>query len=335
MNITSRCAWSIRCQLINSARRVFSASKCASRPEGVMRARARVKRTPDPLKDGNCNTCYAYCTGELYDLDEVKKYFIKDNVKYSLGYLPADAADVLHVSHVKEDTVGEIFLFRRLGTFVCWNLPMEEMAILNQVLTEFATGDYPLAVVEEEKEQLQYFMTEEESSLVEGDIYLNGTISEEKKVLEKLAFSNAMALSVKLGMWEISLEKFSDTLKHLPMLFKTGRTEIVSNKEVLKKIGELLTIRHQINLYSDLLMTPDFYWDREDLELLYSKTCTYLEISKRTVVMNQKLNHCSEVIEMLHSHLSNQYSHRLEWMIIILISVEVLFEIIHLVERYS
>ena len=29
-------------------------------------------------------------------------------------------------------------------------------------------------------------------------------------------------------------------------------------------------------------MTPDFYWDREDLELLYNKTCNYLDVGRRT-----------------------------------------------------
>ena len=42
--------------------------------------------------------------------------------------------------------------------------------------------------------------------------------------------------------------------------------------------------RHQINLYSDLLMTPDFYWDREDLEMLYNTTCNYLDVGRRTKV---------------------------------------------------
>lgn len=43
--------------------------------------------------------------------------------------------------------------------------------------------------------------------------------------------------------------------------------------------------RYKINLSSDLLMTPDFYWDRpETLENLYDKTCHYLDIYKRTRV---------------------------------------------------
>ena len=43
--------------------------------------------------------------------------------------------------------------------------------------------------------------------------------------------------------------------------------------------------RYKINLSSDLLMMPDFYWDRdEDLESLYDEMCHYLDIHKRTTV---------------------------------------------------
>ena len=34
------------------------------------------------------------------------------------------------------------------------------------------------------------------------------------------------------------------------------------NFKVLQKTGEILALRHLINLSSDLLDTPDFYWDR-------------------------------------------------------------------------
>ena len=39
--------------------------------------------------------------------------------------------------------------------------------------------------------------------------------------------------------------------------------------------------------------------------------------------MNEKLNLCSELVELLRSHLNEEHSHRLEWMIIVLISIEV------------
>jgi uncharacterized Rmd1/YagE family protein len=50
--------------------------------------------------------------------------------------------------------------------------------------------------------------------------------------------------------------------------------------------------------------------------------------------MNEKINHCVELIELLSSHLSDKHHIRLEWMIIILIMVEVGFEVIHYVDRY-
>ena len=43
--------------------------------------------------------------------------------------------------------------------------------------------------------------------------------------------------------------------------------------------------RYKINLSSDLLMTPDFYWDRENLAELYDLTCSYLDIRRRTTVL--------------------------------------------------
>lgn len=45
--------------------------------------------------------------------------------------------------------------------------------------------------------------------------------------------------------------------------------------------------RHCINLRSDLLLTPDFYWDRENLEKLYDKTCQFLSINRRVNVKNK------------------------------------------------
>lgn len=50
--------------------------------------------------------------------------------------------------------------------------------------------------------------------------------------------------------------------------------------------------------------------------------------------MNEKINHCVELLELLSTHLSDKHSTRLEWIIIILILVEVIFEIIHYVDRF-
>ena len=105
-------------------------------------------------------------------------------------------------------------------------------------------------------------------------------------------------------------------------------------KEVLKKTGEIFALRHVLNLSSDLLDTPDFYWDREFLEQLYHSTCAHLTIAKRTRVMNEKLTHCAELVDLITNHLNDEHHVRLEWFIIVLIMIEVGFETLHFVEKY-
>lgn len=114
---------------------------------------------------------------------------------------------------------------------------------------------------------------------------------------------------------------------------KEGRKIKLTREQVFQKTGQLFGLRHRLNLSSDLLDTPDFYWDREELERLFAATHAHLNINKRTRVMNEKLNSCIELMELLAGHLNDIHHVRLEWMIIVLIMIEVFFEIMHYVER--
>lgn len=70
----------------------------------------------------------------------------------------------------------------------------------------------------------------------------------------------------------------------------------MSREEVLRKHGELFALRHYLNLSSDVLDIPDFYWEHEELETLYSQVCAYFGINKRTKV---------SILPYLKSKLSN------------------------------
>ncbi len=50
--------------------------------------------------------------------------------------------------------------------------------------------------------------------------------------------------------------------------------------------------------------------------------------------MNEKLIHCCELMDLITNHLNDEHHVRLEWFIIILILIEVVFEILHFIERY-
>lgn len=51
-------------------------------------------------------------------------------------------------------------------------------------------------------------------------------------------------------------------------------------------------------------------------------------------VINEKINHCIELTDLVSTNLNDAHHVRLEWMIIILIMVEVGFEILHYADRY-
>ena len=152
--------------------------------------------------------------------------------------------------------------------------------------------------------------------------------------MDKYSFSNGISSSVKLGMLEAALDRIIDSIEHISEDMKRGANVRLNRKEVLMKTGEIFALKHVLNLSSDMLDTPDFYWDRENLETLYHTTCAHLAVSKRTRVMNEKLTHCFELLDLITNHLNDEHHTRLEWFIIILIMIEVGFELLHFAERF-
>jgi uncharacterized Rmd1/YagE family protein len=121
---------------------------------------------------------------------------------------------------------------------------------------------------------------------------------------------------------ESKLENFIENIEHVSEDLKNGKNFELTSAEILQKTGQLLTMRHLINLRFDLLNTPDYYWDREELEKLYTRTNSFLDIRKRTHVFNEKLNYCIDLMRILEANLNDKKHIRLEWIIILLISVE-------------
>ena len=97
----------------------------------------------------------------------------------------------------------------------------------------------------------------------------------------------------------------------------------------MKKTGEVFSLRCEINLNLDLLDEPDFYWDRENLGHLYQQTISHLALKQRTRVMNEKIEHLTELLSLLSNHLNDRHHVRLEWYIIALIMLEVILELWH------
>merc|ERR1711864_16125 len=229
----------------------------------------------------------------------------------------------------QQEQSKEIYFFK-VGCVVFWNVPELERNSVLRFLKGYNEDNYEEDVVFEESEMMAYCMSRTENSHLDKGVI---NIDNDSSVLVKYTFSNAIASSVKLGTWEASLDTITDSIEFISEDLKERASVRVTKDEILQKTGEILALRHMINLSSDLLDTPDFYWDREDLETLYNATCSHLSVAKRTRGVNEKISHCLEVMEMTNTHVQNEHGHRLEKIIIALIAIEIVFETLHFIER--
>ncbi|XP_009645242.1 required for meiotic nuclear division protein 1 homolog isoform X2 [Egretta garzetta] len=291
-------------------------------------------RTNQPLLSDmeNLMQCTAFATADEYHLGNLC-HDLTSHGYVEITSLPRDAANVLVIGtekSAKDDDPGMIFFFRE-GAVVFWNVEEKSMKNIMRVLEQHEIQPYEVALVHWENEEMNYRIGEGQSKLHKGEILLNSELDSDEVVLQKFAFSNALCLSVKLAIWESLLDNFVESIQSIPEILKSRRKVKLSHADVMQKIGELFALRHRINLSSDLLITPDFYWDREKLEELYDKTCQFLNINRRVKVMNEKLQHCMELTDLMRNHLNEKHTLRLEWMIVILITIEVLFELARVV----
>ena len=249
--------------------------------------------------------CSCYCTAASYEIPPLFQ-------QLQLG--PSQLfRDVIHVQ-IKEDKhiKGDIFYFP-YGVFVCWGFTEEEEKQILHSIKEFQKE--PRAKPECDEFTFAYG---ESVKIEEDEIILH-----DKSALTKLAISHGLGQSVKLTTFEELIQKTINHTKQLPIdLARKGKIKL-SRKEISQKMGELFIERNFINLHSEILDTPEFFWDYPELEPLYRRTAHYLDVNKRVEILNKRLNVVHELFEILSSELNHQHSSRLEMTIVLLILIEV------------
>uniref|UniRef100_A0A4W4DRI1 DUF155 domain-containing protein n=1 Tax=Electrophorus electricus TaxID=8005 RepID=A0A4W4DRI1_ELEEL len=250
-------------------------------------------RTNLPSPEEDMMQCIAYATADQYHLPSLC-HDLMANGFFEIKDLPRDAANVLVIGTEKASKPSDtaMMFFFREGSAVFWNVDEKTIKKVMRILEQHEIQPYEVALAHWENEEINYTVGNGNSKLHRGNFIFNSEMDYKQGLLEKFAFSNALSLSVKLAIWEVSLDNFVESIQSIPETLKSGKAVKLSRAEVLQKIGELFTLRHCINLSSDLLITPDFYWDREDLEQLYDKTCQFLSINRRVKVMILGLHQC-------------------------------------------
>ncbi|ARU58432.1 hypothetical protein OLMES_4436 [Oleiphilus messinensis] len=207
---------------------------------------------------------------------------------------------------------GEAWLFD-YGIIVFWGVAEDErQALLNrlQIESHQINGEHQ-----------EHFRFATETDRVR--IYRDTIILVDDDPLVRLALSHALAQSLKLTEYEAHAQQTIHDHAHLPeALAKTGKINL-GRKQIAQIRGRLFSTKSDIILHYGLLDTPEFFWEYPEYEELYSIAARYLEIHQRVELLSKKLETIHELFEMLADEQKHQHSAFLEWIIIILIAIEI------------
>jgi uncharacterized Rmd1/YagE family protein len=292
-------------------------------------------KKPGPVgtagSDGS-TTIRAICVAESFDMDKVVDVLQVHGFLLDPDETGFEAHEVVHARGVSH---GDIFVFPS-GTVVTWSLPPDVAATLaTKHLLPAAGGPH---VSRREVEDLEYVVDpEREQSTMKGDVVVlaaqrEGTTGDRlDTTLAKIAFSSGLARSTKLAVLESSLTAYFESTRRIPALLSRGRRFSLRRSFILQKTGELLSLRAQLNHYSELTDSlPDIFWDSRSelgLEAYYDQVGKALDVNVRIRTLNQKMDYAQEIASVLREMSSERHNANLEWIIIVLIAVEVVFEL--------
>ena len=153
------------------------------------------------------------------------------------------------------------------------------------------------------------------------------TLPDDTSAKQRLALSFAMGQSTILAVFESRVEHKVQEYKYIPeTLASSGKIKIPS-KKIGTMIGEIFVIRHDLNLHTDILDTPDFFWEEEKYVPEYKMLWRYLEMDGRVEVLNKRLDMLKELLDVLQQQMENAHASKLEWIVIWLIVIEVVVEL--------
>lgn len=262
--------------------------------------------------------CSSYCTANSYDINRLVNHLTEN------GFEPKHFDDVIYVQKEIYDSYIDIFFFP-FGCITIWGSDeLQEKVTLDILQVCEIVPVRPLI------SDLIYFeYAEQEGSKTFIDEEKNEIILADNSSFIKLSVSYALAQSVKLNLLEKSVSDLLNRATPIQQELASSGTVSLSKKDLSKQIGILFNERYSINLHSDILDTPEFFWRRPRYEHLYLTTAAFQDIQVRRDILNHRLAMIHELYALLTNELNYKHSTRLEVIIIVLIAIEVFLALMH------
>jgi uncharacterized Rmd1/YagE family protein len=222
---------------------------------------------------------------------------------------------------------GEMFVFG-YGVVVFWNFTERQEKDILADLT-FSENESGISLVSRPQEadsfETEEFHFEYNPEISRPRIFNDMITLRSGDHMIKLAMSHAISQSTKLSFFEERMEQTMHEAQYVPRrLALTGRLGM-KREEVVKILGRLFMSRVDVNLSSNVLDVPNFFWDSEPtLHPLYAAVREYLEIKPRIQVLNERCRVFLDLAEILSDSIADKKMTNITWIIIILIVLSIL-----------
>jgi uncharacterized Rmd1/YagE family protein len=227
--------------------------------------------------------------------------------------------------------------------------PSEIFYTLNDKKRYLYIFDYGVAVLANysttEKKEIIDFVKNYSTTIVDLDLFEEYQINIDPNVLKVTIKNDYVSVpyvdpsvlriimlnigqSVALDYYEVLTDALITSSKeYILELEKRGKLSI-SKVNLLKYIGKVLNVKNSIvdNLY--ILDDPNLVWDNEELNLLNRHLKTNFDINPRFKDLDYRLDIVEDNLKLFTDVLNVRESSRLEWIVIILIFLEIMIALL-------
>lgn len=137
--------------------------------------------------------------------------------------------------------------------------------------------------------------------------------------------ADVVAKSTVLAHYELSLTEHFDRIEPLADSLRRGYHGGPKGRELLQHIGETLMIEAKMTGRIEVTEKPELIWDFPEYERLYQRLEDEFDLTERHAAIERKLTLISKTAQTLLDLIHNERTLRVEWYIVILIVVEILF----------
>jgi len=243
------------------------------------------------------------------------------------------AADsVAAMFRISSPGAQEVFVFD-FGAVVFWGFSRGEETNLLKTIRMFVTkGFVEMREFQSGEDDMAFVTSEAKIISIANDVI---SLPEDSMPKQRLSVSFAIAQSSVLAIFEARIERKVEEYKYIPEALATYGKVHLSERQLGMMIGDVFVIRHDVNLHTEILDTPDFFWNEkeEKFEQDYKMVLGYLEMSGRTEILNKRLDMLRELLDVLQQQMENAHAVKLEWIVIYLIIVEVVLQCLMIINK--